>query len=173
MAARDSAAFVAAASAAAASAAAASAAAASADAAAAADERETLKVSLSQLTLSVRLCNYAECRKPLHRVLQCAKCKGIAYCSKDCQVCSPPHPACALSRPQTYPSAPLLLTRVIVTCRSLCTLPLSLKLAPSHCSLTPYTHSSFTPSLTHTRTNPPMVAFQTRRGRPDTSAGAH
>jgi len=150
----------------------ASAATASADATAAADERETLTVSLSQLTLSVRLCDYEECRKPLYRVLQCAKCNGVAYCSKDCQVCSPPHPACALSRPQSFPSAPLLLTRVFVTCSSLCTLPLSLRLAPSHCSLTPYNHSSFTPALIQTRTNSPSVAFQTRRGRPGTRASA-
>ena len=26
-------------------------------------------------------------------------CKGVAYCSKDCQVCVASHPACALSRP--------------------------------------------------------------------------
>jgi hypothetical protein len=100
------------------------------------------------------------------------KCNGVAYCSKDCQVCSPPHPACALSRPQSFPSAPLLLTRVFVTCSSLCTLPLSLRLAPSHCSLTPYNHSSFTPALIQTRTNSPSVAFQTRRGRPGTRASA-
>jgi len=66
---------------------------------ASADERDTPAVGLPQLTLSVRLCDYAECRKPLHTVLQCAKCKGVAYCSKDCQMCSPQHPACALSRP--------------------------------------------------------------------------
>ena len=54
---------------------------------AAADERDTLAVSLSRLTLAQRLCDYAECRKPLQTVLQCAKCKGVAYCSKDCQVC--------------------------------------------------------------------------------------
>jgi hypothetical protein len=89
----------------------------------------------------------------------CAKCKGVAYCSKDCHVCSPPHPACALSRPQTYPSCPLLLRRVFETCRSLCTLPLSL--APSQCSLTPHIHSSSTPSLIQTRENPPTVGFQT------------
>jgi hypothetical protein len=63
------------------------------------DERDTPAVSLPQLTLSVRLCDYADCRKPLHTVLQCAKCKGVAYCCKECQVCSPQHPACALSRP--------------------------------------------------------------------------
>jgi hypothetical protein len=56
---------------------------------AAADERDTPAVSLSRLTLAQRpgLCDYAECRKPLQTVLQCAKCKGVAYCSKDCQVC--------------------------------------------------------------------------------------
>jgi hypothetical protein len=43
-------------------------------------------VSLSRLTFAQRLCDYAECRKPLQTVLQCAKCKGVAYCSKDCQV---------------------------------------------------------------------------------------
>ena len=69
MAYRASVAFVAAASAAAASAAAASAAAAEADAAEAVHER-TPAVSLSQLTLSVRLCDYAD-RKHLHTVLQC------------------------------------------------------------------------------------------------------
>ena len=40
-----------------------------------AQERDTPAVSLPQLTLSVRLCDYEECRKPLYRVLQCAKCK--------------------------------------------------------------------------------------------------
>jgi hypothetical protein len=30
-----------------------------------------MAVSISQLTLSVRLCDYADCRKPLHTVLQC------------------------------------------------------------------------------------------------------
>ena len=55
-----------------------------------AKDRDTPSSSLSQLTLSVRLCECADCRKPLYTVLQCAKCKGVAYCSKDCQVCSPP-----------------------------------------------------------------------------------
>ena len=50
----------------------------------------------SQLTLSVRLCDYADCRKPQAPQV----CKGVAYCSKDCQVCVASHPACALSRPQ-------------------------------------------------------------------------
>ena len=45
--------------------------------------RETPVVSLSKLTLSVSLCDYADCRKPLHTVLPCAKNKGISYCSKD------------------------------------------------------------------------------------------
>ena len=40
-------------------------------------------VSISKLTLSVRLCDYADSRKPLHTVLPCAKNKGVAYCSKD------------------------------------------------------------------------------------------
>jgi ubiquitin len=53
------------------------------------DECDTTEVSLCKMTLSVRLCDYADCRKPLHTVLQCAKCKSVAYCSKDCQVCSP------------------------------------------------------------------------------------
>ena len=56
----------------------------------AAEEHDTPAASLFQLTLSVRLCDYADCRKPLYTVLQCAKCRGVAYCSKDCQVCSPP-----------------------------------------------------------------------------------
>jgi hypothetical protein len=55
-----------------------------------AEERDTPAASLSRLTLSVRLCDYADCSKPLYWVLQCAKCKGVAYCSKDRQVCSPP-----------------------------------------------------------------------------------
>jgi hypothetical protein len=54
----------------------------------AAEEHDTPAASLSQLTLLVRLCDYADCRKPLYTVLQCAKCRGVAYCSKDCQVCS-------------------------------------------------------------------------------------
>jgi len=58
-----------------------------------AHERDTPAVSLPQLTLSVRLCDYADCRKPHHKV-----CKGVACCSKDCQVCVASHPACALSR---------------------------------------------------------------------------
>jgi hypothetical protein len=155
MAYRASVAFVAAASAAAASAAAASAAAAEADAAEAVHER-TPAVSLSQLTLSVTgtLCDYADCRKPLYKVLQCAKCKGVAYCSKDCQVCSPSHPACALSRPQTYPSCPLLLTRVFVTCRSLCVYAPSLTRS---LTLLPHTtHPLIFPSDSFTHTNLPL-----------------
>lgn len=53
---------------------------------AAADERDTPAVSLSRLTLAQRLCDFAGCRKPLQAVLQCAKYKGVTYCSKDCQV---------------------------------------------------------------------------------------
>ncbi len=64
-----------------------------------------MAVSLFQLTLLVRLCDYADCRKPLNSVLHCAKCKGVAYCSKDCQMCSPQHPACALSRPLAQESS--------------------------------------------------------------------
>ena len=52
-----------------------------------AHQPDTPAVSLPQLTLSVRLCDSADCRK------------GVAYCSKDCQVCVASHPACALSRP--------------------------------------------------------------------------
>ena len=37
-----------------------------------ADERDTPAVSLAQPTLSVRLCDHADCLKPLHTVLQCA-----------------------------------------------------------------------------------------------------
>ena len=40
-----------------------------------AEERDTPAASLSRLTLSVRLCDYADCSKPLYWVLQCAKCK--------------------------------------------------------------------------------------------------
>ena len=36
---------------------------------------------------SPRLCDNAECRKPLNKLLQCSKCKSVAYCSTDCQVC--------------------------------------------------------------------------------------
>ena len=50
-------------------------------------------VGLPQLTLPVRLCDYADCRRPLQ------VCQGVAYYSKDCQVCVASHPACALSRP--------------------------------------------------------------------------
>jgi hypothetical protein len=39
---------------------------------ASADERDTPAVSLAQPTLSVRLCDHADCLKPLHTVLQCA-----------------------------------------------------------------------------------------------------
>jgi RNA polymerase subunit RPABC4/transcription elongation factor Spt4 len=55
---------------------------------AAADERDTLAV-ISRLLVAQRLCDNAECCKPLQTVLQCAKCKDASYCSKDCQVC--PH----------------------------------------------------------------------------------
>jgi hypothetical protein len=58
-----------------------------------------MAVSLFQLTLLVRLCDYADCRKPLNSVLHCAKCKGVAYCSKDCQVCSPQRTHCELRSP--------------------------------------------------------------------------
>ena len=50
------------------------------------DERDTAAGNHSRLTWSVRLCDYADCRKVLHKVLLCTKCKDVAYCSKDCQV---------------------------------------------------------------------------------------
>ena len=48
--------------------------------------------------ISVRLCDYADCRKPLHKVLLCTKCKDVAYCSKDCQVCVHHHTLLAHKR---------------------------------------------------------------------------
>ena len=153
-----------------------------------------------QLNLSARLCDYADCRKPLHTVLQCAKCKGVAYCTKDCQVCSPPpcwplaqetgrwhacfrHThnmrACVHWMPRRThafslgcPTSCLLLTAPV--CMEVhVTLPLS----PLH---TLVTHT--TDSLTHTtRSNPPLsfsnpdpfsLAARSRRGRPGTRASA-
>lgn len=35
---------------------------------------------------SDRLCDYKDCRKPLHKLLFCSKCKRTAYCCKECQV---------------------------------------------------------------------------------------
>ena len=35
---------------------------------------------------SDRLCDYKDCRKPLHKLLRCSKCKRTAYCCKECQV---------------------------------------------------------------------------------------
>ena len=35
-------------------------------------------------------------------------CKGVAYCSKDCQVCVASHPACALSRPLAQENASMI-----------------------------------------------------------------
>ena len=35
---------------------------------------------------SARLCDYKDCRKPLHKLLLCSKCKRTAYCCKECQV---------------------------------------------------------------------------------------
>jgi hypothetical protein len=153
MSSRASAALMAVASAAAASAA--SAAASSAAAASAAAAYASTEVSLSQLTLSDTgtLCDYVDCRKPVKKVLQCAKCKGVAYCSKDCQVCSLPHSACALSRPQTYPSCPLLLTREFVKCRSLCVYAPSL--TRSLTLLTHTTHPLIFLSFIHTNAHKP------------------
>jgi hypothetical protein len=67
---------------------------------AAADERDTPAVNPSQLAFSsVRLCDYADCRKPLQKVMLCIKFKGVAYSFKDCQVCPPRNPAYAPSSP--------------------------------------------------------------------------
>ena len=35
---------------------------------------------------SDRLCDYKDCRKPLHKLLLSSKCKRTAYCCKECQV---------------------------------------------------------------------------------------
>ena len=35
---------------------------------------------------SARLCDYKDCRKLLHKLLLCSKCKRTAYCCKECQV---------------------------------------------------------------------------------------
>jgi len=35
---------------------------------------------------SGRLCDYKDCRKPLHKLLFCSKCKCTAYCGRECQV---------------------------------------------------------------------------------------
>ena len=58
-----------------------------------AHQPDTPAISLPQLTLPVRLCDYADCRRPLH------KCARASPTTKDCQVCVASHPACALSRP--------------------------------------------------------------------------
>jgi hypothetical protein len=50
---------------------------------AAADERDTLAV-ISRLVVGQRLCDNAECGKPLQTVLQCAKCKDASYCIHFC-----------------------------------------------------------------------------------------
>ena len=40
----------------------------------------------AECTDSPRLCDYEDCRKPLHKLLLCSKCKRTAYCCKECQV---------------------------------------------------------------------------------------
>ena len=35
---------------------------------------------------SARLCDYKDCRKLMHKLLLCSKCKRTAYCCKECQV---------------------------------------------------------------------------------------
>ena len=40
----------------------------------------------AECTDSVGLCDYKDCRKPLHKLLLCSKCKHTAYCCKECQV---------------------------------------------------------------------------------------
>ena len=35
---------------------------------------------------SDRLCDYKDCRKLLHKLLFCSKCKRTAYCCRECQV---------------------------------------------------------------------------------------
>ena len=71
---------------------------------------------------SARLCDYKDCRKLLHKLLLCSKCKRTAYCCKECQVrpvSSAPVRVCT----QAYPHA--------------CTHAISLTLTPSRSPLPP------------------------------------
>ena len=46
-------------------------------------------------------CGNAACRKTLTApILQCAKCKAAAYCSKECQVPPPPTRTCSALPPR-------------------------------------------------------------------------
>lgn len=43
-----------------------------------------------QVKMRQSVCDHDDCYKPLHQpLLLCSRCKNVAYCSKDCQVC--PH----------------------------------------------------------------------------------
>ena len=92
---------------------------------------------------SVRLCDYKDCGKPLHKVLRCSKCKRTAYCCKECQV-----------RPVSR--APVHVHSGVHTCMH--TQHLS---HANSLTLSPLTPACFTPH-----------AVRSRRGRPGTSASA-
>ena len=72
----------------------------------------------AECAVSARLCDYKDCRKPLHKLLLCSKCKCTAYCCKECQV-RPVSRAPVRVCTQAYPHA--------------CTHTTTLTLTPSPC----------------------------------------
>jgi hypothetical protein len=131
---------------------------------AASDGCDTPAINLSS---SPRLCDNAECRKPLHKLLQCSNCKSVAYCSMDCQVCELcAHRTSGMHAPDTRTTC--------IHWIAGCTHTIYFSLKPSHI----YTYCSRTRALSLSHTNAhklsPSLALvcRPRHGRPDTSASA-